>query len=64
MYTFYNGQNIESGYLKPVADMLRNNPKLLCNVTADCLKIVMDGNAVFSGVCFNELQMSKRNYIF
>lgn len=50
LYSHGYYQGIEKGHLKPLADMLRNNPALRCNITADCLERVKKGNAVFSGV--------------
>lgn len=44
-------QNMESGDLKRLADILKSNPnKLLCNKTADCLKTVREGNAAYGAV--------------
>lgn len=44
-------QNAETGNLKLLGDKLRRNPKLLCNLTAECLETVKsEGSTVYCSV--------------
>lgn len=41
---------METGIYKRLADKLKRNTKLRCNITMDCLDIVKDGHAAYSAV--------------
>lgn len=48
----YENQSIGVGDFKLLADKFKRNPKLLCNVTTDCLNAVKGGNVAFGAVKF------------
>ena len=43
-------QDIKSGRMKPIADMLQNDPSLRCYTTPECLEQVKSNSRVYSAV--------------